>query len=281
MTIDHQRTFIESVWLEKPAVKPPEFDSFLEAFLSSLESGAIRSAEKTNAGWTANAWVKQGILLGFRYGTNAPVHGFDGWHFYDKSTYPTQKPASSERNIRLVPGGSSVRRGAYLGKNVTLMPPMYVNVGAYVDDGTMIDSHALVGSCAQVGKNVHVSAAAQLGGVLEPVGATPVIIEDGCMIGGNTGVYEGTCVGEGAVLAAGVILTRSVPVYDLVRETVYKGTSETPLMIPPGAVVVPGNRPVTGNEWAKHHGLSLAAPVIIKYRDEKTDVSTTLEALLR
>jgi 2,3,4,5-tetrahydropyridine-2-carboxylate N-succinyltransferase len=174
-----------------------------------------------------------------------------------------------------------VRRGAYLGKNVTMMPPMYVNVGAYVDDGTMIDSHALVGSCAQVGKNVHLSAAAQLGGVLEPVGATPVIVEDNCMIGGNTGIYEGTRVGEGAVIAAGVILTRSVPVYDLVNEQIIRGTADQPLVIPAGAVVIPGSRPIRSQAWAVEHGISLATPVIVKYRDAKTDLATTLETLLR
>lgn len=273
--------FFSQLWEERPPAKPDGFEVIFETFLTGLESGSIRAASKTGDSWVVHPWVKQGILLGFRYGVNKPVPGYDGWHFYDKETYPPLKPASLERNIRLVPGGSSVRRGAYLGSNVTMMPPMYVNVGAFVDDGTMIDSHALVGSCAQVGKGVHLSAAAQLGGVLEPVGATPVIVEDGCMIGGNTGIYEGTRIGERAVIAAGVILTRSVPVYDLVNERTLKGTEETPLIIPAGAVVVPGSRPIKTNGWAASQGLHIAAPVIIKYRDEKTDLSTTIESLLR
>jgi 2,3,4,5-tetrahydropyridine-2-carboxylate N-succinyltransferase len=281
MDVATLKSYIESAWSAPASAQPSGFVEFFETFLQALESGAIRSAVKDSEGWKVNSWVKQGILLGFRFGKNMPVSGYEGWHFYDKSTYPTLKPASAERNIRLVPGGSAVRRGAYLGKNVTMMPPMYVNVGAYVDDGTMVDSHALVGSCAQVGKNVHLSAAAQLGGVLEPVGATPVIVEDNCMIGGNTGIYEGTRVGEGAVIAAGVVLTRSVPVYDLVNEQIIRGSADQPLVIPAGAVVIPGSRPIRSHAWAAEHGLSLTTPVIIKYRDAKTDLATTLEALLR
>lgn len=263
----------------KPSEMPADFPSFLERFLSALEHGVIRSAEKIDGKWSANAWVKQGILLGFKFGKNVE-QSMEPLPFFDKNTYPVQKPLGVEKNIRIVPGGSSIRRGSFIGSNVTMMPPMYVNVGAYIGDGTMIDSHALVGSCAQVGKNVHVSAAAQLGGVLEPIGATPVVIEDNCMIGGNTGIYEGTQVLSGAVIGAGVVLTRSIPVYDLVNNTFYKGTADKPLVIPENAVVVPGSRTIN-TEYAREQGLSLHTAIIIKYRDDKTDAATTLEALLR
>jgi 2,3,4,5-tetrahydropyridine-2-carboxylate N-succinyltransferase len=225
-----------------------------------------------------NGWVKQGILLGFRIGRVVEIPPAD-LQFRDKHTYPL-KQLPHDQNIRVVPGGSSIRDGCYIGKNVTCMPPMYVNAGAYVGDGTMIDSHALVGSCAQIGMRVHISAAAQIGGVLEPVGALPVIIEDEVLVGGNCGVYEGTIVGKGAVLAAGTIITGSTPVYDLVRNTVHRRESEKPLRIPEGAVVVPGARNVTKGA-GKDMGISLYTPVIIKYRDEKTDQAVRLEELLR
>ncbi len=241
----------------------------------------MRAAERDASGhWRANAWVKQGILLGFRMGQLADMSPVDrSLIFYDKDTYPLRATTIDER-VRIVPGGSSVRDGAYLAPGVVCMPPMYVNVGAYVDEGTMIDSHALVGSCAQVGKRVHISAAAQVGGVLEPVGAVPVVIEDDVLVGGNCGVYEGTIVRAGAVLAPGTILTGATPVYDLVREQVYRRTNDAPLEIPAGAVVVPGARAVTsarGREW----GLSLYAPVVVKYRDEQTDRAVQLEDYLR
>lgn len=271
--------YISHLASKKPSETPQDFGPFLEKFLSALESGDIRSAEKINGEWKANTWVKQGILLGFKYGKNVS-QSEEPLPFFDKDTYPIFKPKGVEKNIRIVPGGSSVRRGSFIGLNVTMMPPMYINVGAYVDDGTMIDSHALVGSCAQVGKNVHVSAAAQLGGVLEPIGATPVIIEDNCMIGGNTGIYEGTQVLSGAVIGAGVVLTRSIPVYDLVNKTFYKGSAEKPLVIPENAVVVPGSRTIN-TDYAREQGLSLHTAIIIKYRDDKTDAATTLESLLR
>jgi len=246
-----------------------------------LENGELRCAEPdpaNAAGWRVNAWVKRGILLGFRLGTL--VHSQAGpLHFVDKNTYPT-RGFYPEHAVRIVPGGSSVRSGAHLAKGVVVMPPAYVNVGAYVDEGTMVDSHALVGSCAQIGKRVHLSAAAQIGGVLEPVNASPVIIEDDALVGGNTGVYEGTIVRRRAVLAAGTVLTRGTPVYDLVHGTVLKATSDLPLIIPEGAVVVPGSRAITkgkGAEW----GLSVYTPVIVKYRDEKTELSLELEDLLR
>jgi 2,3,4,5-tetrahydropyridine-2-carboxylate N-succinyltransferase len=244
----------------------------------------VRAAEPDPAsslGWRVNAWVKQGILLGFRLGTLEQMGG-DEFSFVDKNTYPARRFGLQE-GVRVVPGGSTIREGAYLARGVVCMPPMYVNAGAYVDEGTMVDSHALVGSCAQIGKRVHLSAAAQIGGVLEPVNATPVIIEDDVLIGGNTGVYEGTLVRRRAVLAAGTILTRGTPVYDIVRGEVLRASGDQPLVIPEAAVVVPGarelKRGIAGKETA--WGLSLYTPVIVKYRDDKTDLSSTLEELLR
>ncbi len=250
-------------------------------FKAALNRGEVRAAERDEGGvWRANTWVKRGILLGFRIGAVKNMSPTDGsLRFFDKDTYPLRE-LNVEHSVRVVPGGSSIRDGVFVGRGVVCMPPMFVNVGAYVDDETMIDSHALVGSCAQVGKRVHLSAAAQLGGVLEPVGAVPVIIEDDVLVGGNCGVYEGTIVRAGAVLAPGTILTGSTPVYDLVRDQIYRKTDEEPLEIPPRAIVVPGSRPVTterGREW----GLSLYAPVIVKYRDERTDHAIRLEDYLR
>ena len=253
----------------------------------ALEEGTLRAAEpdaSAPTGWRVNAWVKRGILLGFRLGVLADMsgdHPFGGssLSFVDKDTYPIRR-FLPENGIRIVPGGSSVRSGAHLARSVVMMPPAYVNAGAYVGEGTMIDSHALVGSCAQIGKRVHLSAAAQIGGVLEPVNASPVIIEDDALIGGNTGVYEGTIVRARAVLAAGVILTRGTPVYDLPNNTVLKATPDLPLIIPAGAVVVAGSRPIQHGP-GKELGLSVYTPIIVKYRDEKTDLSTTLEDLLR
>lgn len=265
------------------AVGNPDAMAAFEELKAGLERGELRSAEpdgREPLGWKVNAWVKRGILLGFRLGQNVAMGGNDGGlAFVDKSTFRARQFAA-EDGVRVVPGGSSVRSGAYVARGVILAPPSFVNVGAYVDEGTMVDSHALVGSCAQVGKRVHLSAAAQIGGVLEPVNASPVIIEDDALVGGNTGVYEGTIVRRRAVLAAGTVLTRGTPVYDLVRGEVLKATAEAPLVIPEGAVVVPGSRAVTsgkGKEW----GLSVATPVIVKYRDEKTELSLALEDLLR
>jgi len=246
--------------------------------LDALERGEVRAAQKQPDGtWTAVRWVKTGILLGFRLGDLREYPGT--LPFVDKHTYPV-RAFTSDKNVRIVPGGSSVRRGAYLAPGVVCMPPMYVNVGAYVGRGTMVDSHALIGSCAQIGENCHVSAAAQIGGVLEPVNAAPVVVEDDVLVGGNCGVYEGTIVRQKSVLAAGVILTRGTPVFDLVKETVYHGSAESPLEIPEGAVVVPGSRAIRSG-WGADQGLGLQAPVIVKYRDEKTDLATTLETLLR
>lgn len=253
-------------------------------FKAGLNRGSIRAAEPDSTaaphGWRVNAWVKRGILVGFRMGKSVDMSDEGSrFCFVDKSTYPPRTVSVAD-SVRVVPGGSSLRDGCYVGRSVTCMPPMYVNVGAYVDDGTMVDSHALVGSCAQIGKRCHLSAAAQIGGVLEPVGALPVIIEDNVLVGGNTGVYEGTIVKRAAVLGAGTVLTRSTPVYDIVRETVHRATDEHPLVIPEGAVVVPGSRPITSGPGAQY-GLSLHAPVIVKYRDEKTEARVELEDLLR
>ncbi len=262
-----------------------EFDAedrqVFEEFKAALRAGKIRAAEKDADGkWRANAWVKRGILLGFRMGTMVEAsQECETLRFFDKDTYPL-RPIGLEDKIRIVPGGTSIRDGCYVAKDVVLMPPCYVNVGAYVDEGTMIDSHALVGSCAQIGKRVHLSAAAQIGGVLEPVGAVPVVIEDDVMVGGNTGVYEGTIVREGAVLASGVILTRATPLFDLPNQRVIKSSGEEPLEVPAGAVVVQGARAIADG-YGKENGLSIYAPIIVKYRDEKTDASTKLEDYLR
>jgi 2,3,4,5-tetrahydropyridine-2,6-dicarboxylate N-succinyltransferase len=262
------------------AEDPAAMAAFL-ALRTALEHGEVRAASPdagSATGWRVNAWVKQGILLGFRLGAlvEIPAASFS---FVDKHTFPPRKFGVAD-GVRVVPGGSAVRSGAYVARGVVCMPPMYINAGAYVDEGAMVDSHALVGSCAQIGRRVHLSAAAQIGGVLEPVNASPVVIEDDVLVGGNAGVYEGTVVRKGAVLAAGTILTRGTPVFDLVSGDVLRATAELPLIIPENAVVVPGSRAVSkgkGAEW----GLSLYAPAIVKYRDDKTNLSTALEELLR
>jgi 2,3,4,5-tetrahydropyridine-2,6-dicarboxylate N-succinyltransferase len=258
---------------------PHDAENVVGDLLDLLERGEVRAAERGGDGtWRAVPWVKRGILLGFRVGEMVDMGG-EVLAFVDKHTYPARRLHTAD-GVRVPPGGSSIRRGTYVARGVVCMPPMYVNVGAYIDTGTMVDSHALVGSCAQIGKRVHISAAAQIGGVLEPVNASPVVIEDDVLVGGNTGVYEGTIVRERAVLAAGVVLTRGTPVFDLVRETVYRASPDTPLEIPQGAVVVPGTRAVTTG-WGAKQGLGLQAPMIVKYRDEKTDLATALEAWLR
>ena len=292
---------IEQLYAREAKEFGEEYFQAFDELKAALNEGRARAAEpdlSSPTGWKVNAWVKKGILLGFRIGqivemplarsrrtatrrtggSRTPPTESE-WQFRDKHTFPL-KAVPADRNIRIVPGGSSVRDGCYIGQGVVCMPPMYINVGAYVDDGTMIDSHALVGSCAQVGKRVHLSAGAQIGGVLEPIGAMPVIIEDDVLVGGNCGVYEGTLVCKGAVLAAGTILTGSTPVYDLVRDVVYRRDGDTPLMIPADAVVVPGARAVTKGR-GKELRISLYTPVIIKYRDEKTDQAVRLEELLR
>jgi 2,3,4,5-tetrahydropyridine-2-carboxylate N-succinyltransferase len=316
------QSIIENLYGRESEEFGEEYFQAFDELKAELNEGRVRAAEpdpSSPTGWRVNAWVKKGILLGFRIGrvvemrpvaAASPPSGASGdediaatdarpargtsatekpqlrtaevalqSQFRDKHTFPLKK-IPPHQDIRIVPGGSAVRDGCYIGKGVVCMPPMYINVGAYVDDETMIDSHALVGSCAQVGKRVHLSAAAQIGGVLEPIGAMPVIIEDDVLVGGSCGVYEGTLVGAGAVLAAGTILTGSTPVYDLVRDAIYRREAARPLMIPPGAVVVPGARTVSKGR-GKELGLSLYTPIIIKYRDDKTDQATRLEELLR
>jgi 2,3,4,5-tetrahydropyridine-2-carboxylate N-succinyltransferase len=274
---------IEQLFDHPPAKYLPAHLALFQSFKGALNAGEVRAAEpdeKSSSGWRVNGWVKKGILLGFRMGAITDM-SIDPLRqpFFDKSTYPV-KHVTSASGVRIVPGGSSIRDGCFIGKGVTCMPPMFINVGAYVGDQTMIDSHALVGSCAQLGKGCHISAAAQIGGVLEPVGAMPVIIEDEVLVGGNCGVYEGTIVKRGAVLGTGVILNHSTPVYDVVRGEVYIAAEDRPLIIPEKAVVVPGSRPISrgqGKDW----GLSLHAPIIVKYRNAKTDLRTQLEDLLR
>src|SRR5580692_3878610 len=274
---------VETLFDEKPASYTEQHFALFARFKEALNQGLVRSAEpdaSTRSGWRVNAWVKKGVLLGFRMGAVVDM-SVDAARqpFLDKATFPV-KQFSTRDGVRIVPGGSSVRDGCFVGRGVTCMPPMYINVGSWVGDGTMIDSHALVGSCAQIGKNCHISAAAQIGGVLEPVGALPVIIEDDVLVGGNCGVYEGTVVKRRAVLGSGTILTRSTPVYDIVRGEIYSATDDEPLIIPEDAVVVAGSRPIahgTGKEW----GISLYTPVIVKYRDSKTEAKIQLEDLLR
>jgi len=274
------RNFIERFAHGVPTGEDAAARSAFDRLKTGLNAGTIRAAERNAQGnWQVNQWVKAGILLGFRLGKVVPVDSGGPIPFFDKDTYPVQR-LTVDAGVRVVPGGSAIRDGCYLGRGVVCMPPMYVNVGAYVDEGTMIDSHALVGSCAQVGKRVHLSAGAQLGGVLEPVGALPVIIEDDVMVGGNCGVYEGTLVREGAVLGAGTILTASMLLYDLVQDRIHRREGDRPLEVPAGAVVVPGSRAVLSGTGLRQ-GLQLYAPVIVKYRDEKTDLSTRLEELLR
>jgi len=274
---------IERLFAESPERYSEEHFRLFQQFKEALNEGRVRAAEPDPAwpsGWRVNAWVKKGILLGFRMGALVDMNA-EGLRqpFFDKATWPLRR-LSVEDGVRVVPGGSSIRDGCYLGRGVTCMPPMYINAGAWVGEGTMVDSHALIGSCAQIGRNCHISAGAQIGGVLEPVGALPVIIEDEVLVGGNCGVYEGTVVKRRAVLGAGTILTRSTPVYDLVRGAVYAASEEEPLVIPEEAVVVPGARAIAsglGKQW----GLALYTPVIVKYRDERTDARIRLEELLR
>ncbi len=277
------QTTIEHWFAQGPsAIGNPDALSAFEQLRAALEAGQLRAAEPDAAsptGWRVNPWVKRGILLGFRIGHLIAIGDDPVLSCVDKHTFPTRR-FTPEQNIRIVTGGSAVRAGAFLAPGVVVVPPAYVNTGAFVDEGTMVDSHALVGSCAQIGRRVHLSAAAQIGGVLEPVNASPVIIEDDVLVGGNTGVYEGTIVRARAVLAAGVILTRGTPVYDLPNNTILKASADMPLIIPPGAVVVPGSRAIT-TEPGRSLGLSVYTPIIVKYRDEKTDLSTALEDLLR
>ena len=274
------RERIEQLFAAGAAADKQEARLLFAELQRALGAGEVRAAEPDAAepsGWRVNAWVKQGILLGFRFGDLVEMSA--GLPFYDKDTMPLKRPGAAA-GIRIVPGGSSVREGAFVAKGVICMPPMYINIGAYVGEGTLVDSHALVGSCAQIGARVHISAAAQIGGVIEPVGALPVIIEDDVLVGGNTGIYEGAVIKRRAVIAAGTVLTGSTPVYDLPNGRIIKPEPGQPLVVPEGAVVVPGARSVTvgaGKEW----GLSLATPVIVKYRDDRTDTRTELETWIR
>jgi len=274
---------IELLFDQKPAFYEDAHFRLFADFKAALNEGSVRAAEPdpaTRTGWRVNTWVKKGILLGFRMGGVIDMSVDSGRQpFFDKSTFPV-KHFTPQSGVRIVPGGSSIRDGCYIGKGVTCMPPMYINAGAYVDDGAMVDSHALVGSCAQVGKNCHISAASQIGGVLEPVGAMPVVVEDDVLVGGNCGIYEGTVVKRRAVLGTGTILNRSTPVYDLVRNTVHRAEGDDPLIIPEEAVVIAGARAITsgpGKDW----GISVYTPVIVKYRDARTDTKIQLEDLLR
>ena len=260
----------------------PEAESNVERFLDLLDIGEVRAAEpdpSSPTGWKVNQWVKKGILLAFRVGKLVKVEDSCSDQFFDKHNFPV-KDISVLDQIRVVPGGTAIRRGAFLSRGVVIMPPSYVNVGAYVDEGTMLDSHSLVGSCAQIGKKVHISAGTQIGGVLEPVGALPIVIEDEVMVGGNCGIYEGTVIKRRAVIGAGCVITGSTPVYDLVKGIVHKKEKGHPLVVPEGAVVVPGSRRASG-EFATKNNISLYTPIIVKYRDEKTDAATVLEQALR
>jgi 2,3,4,5-tetrahydropyridine-2-carboxylate N-succinyltransferase len=274
---------IETLFDHPPEGYSDEDRAVFQQFKDALNRGAVRAAEPdehSRTGWRVNAWVKKGILLGFRMGTIVEMGPYPtAQPFLDKSTYPV-KTIHPNEGVRLVPGGSSIRDASFVARGVVCMPPMFINVGAYVDENTMVDSHALVGSCAQIGKNCHISAAAQIGGVIEPVGAMPVIVEDEVMIGGNCGLYEGTVVKRRAVLGTGTILNRSTPVYDLVRDAVYTGSDDEPLVVPEQAIVVPGAREVKHPAGAKW-GLALYAAVIVKYRNEKTDARVRLEEFLR
>ena len=272
---------IEEIYNSPDRDKPSDFDELFLSFRELLNSGQVRAAEQVEDGsWTVNAWVKEGILLGFRFGVIEDYTTNSGFNYYDKSTYPL-RPSVAEDGIRIVPGGTSIRAGSYVAPGVVIMPPAYINTGAWVGPDTMIDSHALVGSCAQVGARVHLSAAAQIGGVLEPIGASPVIVEDDVIIGGNSGIYEGITVKKGAVIGAGTVLTASVPVYDLVNGKRLKVERGQSLVIPENAVVVPGSRPMRSCDYAIEHGLQINCGLIIKYRDDKTDAATALEELLR
>lgn len=260
------------------SANPAEVKVYFTEILSALEKGIIRTAEKSGNEWVVNSWVKEAIMLGFKVGVLSD-NSIEGFNYFDKDTLPLHK-TTLESKIRLVPGGSAIRGGAFVAEGTILMPPCYVNIGAYIDSGCMIDSHALVGSCAQIGKSVHLSAASQIGGVLEPVGALPVIIEDNVFIGGNCGIYEGTIVKEKVVIGTGVILNASTPVFDNTTGEYIRKTESNPLIIPKGAVVVSGSRPITSGK-GKEQGIHLYCPVIIKYRDEKTDSAVTLEDILR
>jgi 2,3,4,5-tetrahydropyridine-2-carboxylate N-succinyltransferase len=274
------KQLIEQIYHGEKKVDTSEFNAIQQDFVNGLNKGEIRAAEPSGDVWKVNPWVKKGILLGFKFGTLADYSINESFHYFDKHTYPLH-PFSASDNVRIVPGGTSLRTGSYLAAGIVIMPPVYVNVGAYIAKDTMLDSHVLVGSCAQIGARVHLSAGVQIGGVLEPVGAMPVIIEDDVLIGGNCGVYEGTIVKHSAVLGAGTILTASIPVYDVVNNTVLRAAKDEPLVIPANAVVVPGSRPLKKTSFARENQLHLNCAMIVKYRDNQTNAATALEEALR
>ena len=276
---DKLQTIIEKAFEDIKSVELSDLKNVLKEFITLLDTGQIRSASPGKDGWQVNTWVKKGILLLFRTGEIGDFSINEQFQYFDKTNIPPKR-FSLDQKVRIVPGGTSVRSGCYVAQNVVLMPPAYINIGAYVDEGSMIDSHALVGSCAQIGKNIHLSAAAQIGGVLEPIGGLPVIIEDNVVVGGNCGVFEGTIVEKNCVLGSGVILNRSTPVYDCVKEKIYRASTGNPLRIPSGAVVIPGARPLSA-AFAKENHLFAQAPIIIKYRDAATDAATAMEEALR
>jgi 2,3,4,5-tetrahydropyridine-2-carboxylate N-succinyltransferase len=279
--MDRQREILQEAWDGTRALEDPQVAAAFDALLDALEAGQVRAAAPTPEGtWEVNGWVKRGILVGFRLGRIVDLSAGPGWPFFDKHNLPHQHIDGVQRRVRIVPGGTSIRRGSFIGDDVIFMPPAYVNIGAWVGSGSMIDSHALVGSCAQVGSGVHLSAAAQIGGVLEPPGARPVVLEDDVLVGGNCGVYEGTLVRRRAVLGSGVVITASTPVYDLPRQRILRPVAGEGLEIPEGAVVVPGSRAARG-DFAAEHGVSVYTPVIVKYRDDKTDARAALEEALR
>ncbi len=279
MSIHDIRSGIQQLYQDNPYEYSSEDHTMFREFKDLLNNGEVRAAEPADGRWRAVHWVKEGILVGFRMGrlTNYSIN--DQFRYFDKNTYPL-KHLQVDDGVREVPGGTSIRDGSYVARGVVIMPPAYINVGAYVEEESMVDSHALVGSCAQIGRKVHLSAAAQIGGVLEPVGALPVIVEDNVLVGGNSGIYEGTIVKKNAVIGAGVILTAGTPLYDLVHEEILRADGDTPLIVPENAVVVSGTRPIT-KDFAREHGLSIYTPIIVKYRDEKTDSATALEDSLR
>lgn len=279
MSIPEIRSVIQQLYQDNPYEYSSGDHELFRRFKDLLNKGEVRAAEPTDGGWHTVDWVKEGILVGFRMGRLTEYSINDQFRYFDKNTYPL-KELQVDDGVREVPGGTSIRDGSYVAKGVVIMPPAYINVGAYVDKGTMVDSHALVGSCAQIGKKVHLSAASQIGGVLEPVGALPVIIEDNVLVGGNSGIYEGTIVKKNAVIGAGVILTAGTPLYDIVHAEIIRADEDAPLVVPENAVIVSGTRPIR-KEFAREHGLSIYTPVIVKYRDEKTDSATALEDSLR
>ena len=279
-TMNNLESILQDIYEGKRKCDQKEFQEVFEELIKELNAGRIRAAQPVKGKWQVNEWVKKGILLGFKFGELKDYSINSSFSYFDKHTFKLRPVYISDR-IRIVPGGTSIRTGSHVASDVVIMPPAYINVGAYVGAKTMVDSHTLVGSCAQIGSRVHLSAGAQIGGVLEPIGALPVIIEDDVLVGGNCGVYEGTIVKSGAVLGAGTILTASIPVYDIVKQRIIRKSEKNPLVIPENAVVVPGSRPIRKSTFAIENKLQYNCAIIIKYRDEGTEAVTTLEETLR